>query len=117
MGHPSLLDIIQQKPLKVNHEVLLHWQQRSHLCWLRRWLLGFATEHLYFNQLDGWKEALQSRTQELQTETQNLKESYEVWKLTSELANANMRMNTVRQIAARKAPAKAIARKSERPKR
>jgi small-conductance mechanosensitive channel len=43
---------------------------------------------LYFNQLDGWKEALQSRTQELQTETQNLKESHEVWKLTSELAKS-----------------------------
>jgi small-conductance mechanosensitive channel len=41
---------------------------------------------LYFNQLEGWKEALQSRTQELQTETQNLKELQEVWKLTSDLA-------------------------------
>jgi len=52
---------------------------------------------LYFKQLEGWKEALQGRTQELETQSHNLKELQEVWQLTSELAKNEKAPRAIRE--------------------
>jgi potassium efflux system protein len=41
---------------------------------------------LYFKQLDGWKETLQGRSQDLEKQSHNLKEMTDIWHLTEENA-------------------------------